>query len=696
MLTDEAPAGGHVQQVDRFVHTLRVTALALLLAGATGVALAQETTPLPESVVAALDAELSGESAMRNLELISRQHRMRASRQFRAAAEHVAAQLREYGLDQVEILQFPADGETFFGTQKSRPAWDVEFAELWELRDGQAALRLASWESMPLTLAQDSESADVTAELVDVGDGTSESDYAGKDVSGKLVLTSQQPERVVPLAVERFGAAGVISYAQNQKTAWWKENPNLIRWGHLDSFTETETFGFMISLKRAREFSRRLAAGETIRLHAVVKAERHSGFYDIVTAVIPGADAELRKEEIAFSCHLDHPRPGANDNASGCAAILEAARSLAKLIREGKIAAPARTLRFVWPPEIEGTTVLLNARPDLARAIKAAIHMDMVGGGVETGAVFHVTRAPTSRPSFVNDIAEEIARFVNQQSDAFAAGADPPYPLVAAEGSKRALQAELVDFTSGSDHIVFSEGSFRIPSIYLNDWPDRYIHTNLDVAANIDPTKLKRAGFIGASSGYYLATLGPEQIEPLLALLARQSLRRAARMQERRSGLSPDEADNLTRIHWDYEHALIDSIESFTPVPDKLAAAAHTYLDDLSRLIGNGGAAPPASDEARVIFRRNPEVKGPMSVFGYDYFIDHYGVEAAASIRLSGYSPPRGPGGSYTLEVLNFVDGKRTVQQIRDAVSAEFGPVPTEVVLEYLNALASIEVIISR
>jgi len=37
----------------------------------------------------------------------------------------------------------------------------------------------------------------------------------------------------------------------------------------------------------------------------------------------------------------------------------------------------------------------------------------------------------------------------------------------------------------------------------LNDWPDRYIHTNFDTAANIDPTKLKRAAFIGAASGYF-------------------------------------------------------------------------------------------------------------------------------------------------------------------------------------------------
>ena len=54
----------------------------------------------------------------------------------------------------------------------------------------------------------------------------------------------------------------------------------------------------------------------------------------------------------------------------------------------------------------------------------------------------------------------------------------------------------------GSDHDVFFEGTWRIPGLYLHDWPDRYIHTNFDTAANIDPTKLKRAAFIGAVSGW--------------------------------------------------------------------------------------------------------------------------------------------------------------------------------------------------
>ncbi len=93
-----------------------------------------------------------------------------------------------------EILRFPADGKIFYGTQRSRPAWDADKAELSELKDGKET-GIASYAAEPIVLAEDSESADVTADLVDVGDGTKESDYAGKDVKGKIVLVASQAER---------------------------------------------------------------------------------------------------------------------------------------------------------------------------------------------------------------------------------------------------------------------------------------------------------------------------------------------------------------------------------------------------------------------------------------------------------------------------------------------------------------------
>jgi aminopeptidase YwaD len=324
--------------LEGFVKRLVVAAVMVLSGMRAGELRAQKPPLLPEKDVAALANELSGVTAKRNLEGIARFHRQRGSRGFHEAAELVAERLRAYGLSDVAILQFPADGATIYGTQRSRPAWDAETGKLLELdsvaadcyeaghkkpqsndeaRKELAVLLkeecnpkfhpgqlLANYEAMPIVLAEDSESADVTADLVDVGEGTKESDYAGKDVKGKIVLVSAQPGAVQDLAVGKFGAAGILSYAQNQKTAWSGEDENLIRWGHLETFSANKTFAFMVSLKTARGFKEQLAKGESILLHAVVKAGQHAGNYEVLTATIPGGDPKLKEEEIAFSCHL--------------------------------------------------------------------------------------------------------------------------------------------------------------------------------------------------------------------------------------------------------------------------------------------------------------------------------------------------------------------------------------------------------
>ncbi|HEV3018848.1 MAG TPA: M28 family peptidase [Burkholderiaceae bacterium] len=585
-------------------------------------AAAQVEPPLPDRTIAALANELSGDTAKRNLEQIALYHRQRGSRGFHSAAELVAKRAQEYGLSSVEILRFPADGKIFYGTQRSRPAWDADEGDLLEIK-GEEVRKIASYFSEPIVLAEDSESADVTADLVDVGEGAKQGDYEGRDVKGKIVLVAAQPGEAQDLAIGKFGAVGIVSYAQNQRTGWSGEDENLIRWGHLKTFSDHKTFAFMVSLKTARAMRKRLASAETIRLHAVVKAGQHDGFYEVVTATIPGSDARLKDEEIAFSCHLDHQLPGANDNASGCATILEVARTLQKLIGNGALARPARTLRYYWPPEIEGTVALLNAHPDFASRTRAVVHMDMVGGGPETKAVFHVTRGPMSLPSFVHDVAWNFAQWVNRETYRFAATGESKYPLLAPEGGKEPLRAEDSRFELGSDHQVYQDSSFKIPAIYFNDWPDRYIHTNFDAIANIDATKLKRVAFIGAGSAYVLAN-------------------------DRRFGQ-----------------------DAGSP-PDDVASGAD------------------ASGEGKLVFRRVKEPRGPLMVFGYDYFLAHAEAAGLTTPKLLSYEGLRGDGDSYTYEALNFVDGKRNAQQIDDALSAEFGPVPLEMVLEYLRALEKI------
>ncbi len=631
-------------------------------------------------------------------------------RGFTGSAGRRAERLRAYALSDVAILQFLADGKIFYGTQRSRPAWDAEVGELWEVKevkelkeakdknesgDGQPAQKIASYEAQPIVLAEDSESADVTAELVDVGEGTKESDYAGKDVKGKIVLVSAQPGAVQDLAVGKFGAAGMLSYAQNQKTAWWGEDENLIRWGHLEAFSANKTFAFMVSLKTTRGLRERLAHGEEIRLRAVVKAGQHAGNYEVVTATIPGADAKLRDEEIAFSCHLDHQRPGANDNASGCVTILEVARTLQKLINEAKLSRPARTMRFIWPPEIEGTVTLLNAKPEFAKRIKAVVHMDMVGGGPETKAVFHVTRGPMSLPSFVHDVARAFAEFVNEESYRFAATGKADYPFVAPEGGKEPLRAEYSPYTMGSDHDVYQDSSFGIPAIYLNDWPDRYIHTNFDMAANIDSTKLKRAAFIGAASGYFLAGMGEKDVLSVSNLFQAESLRIAEQIAERRFQLSECDGGELERSQLEQLQPLAESILRFAKDQQEIRWPMLSRMRDNVQRNSNGMCLKTMMliGELGKRYRRNGKLTGPLAVFGYDYFADKAKAAGLATPKLLSFEGLWGAGEEYAYEVLNFADGKRNAQGIRDAVSAEYGPVPLELVVAYLRALEKMGVI---
>lgn len=648
-----------------------------------------------EDVLLQIAEETSGEAAKRNLDTITLQHRMRGSDQFAAATEHVLKKLREYDLDEVELLTYPADGKTMFGTQKSRPVWSVRSAELWELGniDGETirVRRLGDWDSVPLSLAQDSFSADVTAALVDIGSGTSDEHYANKDVRGKLVLTSSQPETVVERAVGELGAAGIISYAPNQRSAWWREDDRLVRWGHLESFPNTKSFGFMISLGEARKFQARLEAGEEIILSANVDASHETGQYGFATAAIHGTTH--KDEDIHFTCHLDHPRPGANDNASGCVSILEVARTLSALIKNNILPRPKRSIRFLWPAEIEGSIIYLTQHEDAGR-IKANIHMDMVGGGPVTKSVFRISGGPMSVPSFISDLGHEVGHFVNDQTEQFASGITVDFPLNAPEGGKEPLLALMENLDMGSDHDVFFEGTWQKPGLYLHDWPDRYIHTNYDLAANIDPTKLKRAAFIGAVNAWFLANMSDEDVPAVLEMLKRNALARSGELLERRASLNAVDQIEVSKIHFAVERRKVHSVESFAGLDEKDHENAVAFLAELEGMV-----APPDVQtfapvyRNQIVYQRNPNVEGPMGAFGYSYLTDKLGAEAVSHLRLRSYVGTYGGGGQYAYEALNFVDGQRTVSDIRDWLVTEIGDVPIEYVEEYLAALESIDVI---
>lgn len=671
----------------------------------------------------ALREESSGAAPYENLRYLTGLHRVPTTADYEQAAQFVLQRAREYGLADAHSEQFSIDGAKHYGLMRSYLAWTVEEGRLWEVRPQH--ILLGDWKTDPIHLADYSHSADVETDLLDVGNGASEADYSGKDVRGKIVLADGVLARVQEMAIVRHGAAGIVSDMPNQTTAWSGLDATVVRWGHLDA-RQTSGFAFMVSRQTAEALRSRLRSGEPVVLNAHVKATVGPGHWTVVTATIPGTDSAAG--EIVYSCHLDHERPGANDNGSGCVTILESARILAHLIDSGQLPHPKRTLRFVWGPEVEGTMAFLASHPEIRQRLRANIHMDMVGGDFfKNKSVFHVTDTPWSLPSFVTDVGVAFLDAIRTAASGYAAGeASAETGIVetraGGQGTRNELIADVTPYSSGSDHDDYDSSTIAVPSLYLRDWPDIYIHTDHDSLDQIDATKLRRVALLGAASGYVYASVTAEQLPTLLPFLAAQAEARLAQAfglaqqlvndPQLEAGVAWYEARNLVNQTLQRERATLHSLIEFTGGPAEadgdgakaLAAQATTFqnwLDQQAKLRGAKGStpsAPWASDsEAKRVPIRIGEF-GPLTYQNDNVLLARLGKERYATIKLinSEATPMlnvRDESELYAYEIVNFVNGKRTVGEIRDAVSAEYGPLPVNLVADYLEACAEAGVI---
>jgi hypothetical protein len=331
--------------------------------------------------------------------------------------------------------------------------------------------------------------------------------------------------------------------------------------------------------------------------------------------------------------------------------------------------------------------------------------MDMVGGApAVTKSVFFLSRPPASIPSFIGDVGEVFFDYVKAGSRDAASRGDFGEAIVSPEGSKEDFVAEVQGLDLGSDHQVFGDSAFGIPMLYFHDWPDVYIHTNKDVPENLDATKLQRVAFLGAAIGYTLASLGPEDAPALLAETAgRGSVRLSV---DRAVALARMTAAGGENIHEAYregrnriahalerEEAALASILKFTGATMDLASwngsleATHRGNELALRAGYEALASQPRADAilepaptaaGSRIPVRSEGVQGPTGLYYYDHIAATLGSDVL-SVALDELSQ---------FEVLNFTDGRRTVAQIRDAVSAELEPVTVEAVTEYLELLA--------
>ena len=406
---------------------------------------------LGSSRVRAIIDRASGERALNDIRHLTLLHRWFVSPGYDEAASYVMTEARKIGLEGVSLETFPSDGKTYYATSLSLPRWSVESAELRMV--APEAKHLVSWAEMPVALASNSRSAAVEAELVDVGEGVRPSDYEGKDVAGKLVLASSPQGKgridlVHRLAVLERGAAGVVSY----RSYYLDDFPDLVTWDHLFTLEKngrTSTFGFCVSKRLGRELQRLLGDGRKVVLRADIKAELSPGEYEIVEGSIPGM--EFPDQEVWFIAHLDHANPGANDNASGSAAILECARAFQDLIRTGALPRPRRTLRFLWVPEVYGTYAYLVSHPERVRKAVAVINMDMVGEDQALcGSTFQATRTPDSVPSFLNDLLSTGLDLLLGSPLLPGHETEAPYAITSPAGTRGPWKAGLVPYSGGA------------------------------------------------------------------------------------------------------------------------------------------------------------------------------------------------------------------------------------------------------
>lgn len=651
----------------------RLSAALLLALPLTALAQGRAIPFWPDELPDTIHAAVDGNGALETVRELSRFHRVHGSPGMAAAAEHMKKKLLTAGLSDAAIERFPADGKTRYAHFRSYYGWSPVSATLEEVSPRPRLVE--SFPELPVALADYSQDADVTAELVDVGAGERPKDYEGRDIKGKIVLADGGLPLVHRLACEERGAAGFLSDFPNQTTAWSGDDRDLVRWGHLSPYQTANRFAFMLSKRQAADLRARLSAGERIRLRARVSAKMVPATFDVVVATIPGSDRNAG--EVVLTAHLCHESAGANDNASGSAAILEVARSLASAIRDRKLPQPRRTIRFLWLPEIAGSQAYLVRHPEIAGRLVAGIHMDMVGGLLSTTkGTFHLSMTASTLPHVINHIARAWFEPLVRASARYAEGGGDPYAgFVWPPGSREVFLGDIRPLEMGSDHEVFEEASFRVPMVYFHDWPDVTIHTNKDQPENLDATKLGRVAYLGAGIAWTLAALPEKEAPRLLRLTAAQGMGRVAAARARASD-SPDAA----LFEREAVEQGIETLRSLAALFPSTAAAVREEESRLEAMRPAGG--PPRPSDTRVPVR-SAEVRGPLDVYYYNFLEEKLGREA---------SPPSlsrvGQGDVLTYEAFNLVDGKRTVSEIRDILTGRYSAVPLSEVSAYLDLLA--------
>lgn len=481
-----------------------------------------------ENVFKKLEKEVSGENAKSYNVDIAQYHRVQASPGSRDAADYCVNAFKAGGLKDAERIDYPATDLAKYGCFKVFQEWDIEEAELGVSSPSWARKRINRFIDCPMFVIErcpPTPPEGVEAEVVVLDDGTELGDYEGKDVEGKFVLSNAGPyldsdiERVRELAVERFGAIGIVSdmwpgrvnmtkrlgfyNALVLNRFWWMEN-----WKKCYGFMLTPNQGDELR-KIVREAERK---GESVKLYAKVKSSFYDGFFENVTATIRGSS--LPHKEVLITAHACHSKQSANDNASGPAACLEAARAIQKLVEEGTLEPPKRTIRFLLPPEATGDHAFIESNWENIRNTVAGLNVNMVGVDPCLGKnPLTVSKSQPSMAIFGNTLAEQILKRMVQ--------AYPPFWWSVSEigmsGEQEVFNDPLIGV--GMPHIHHS---------------DAYWHLSTDSINNISEEEMRKASLFTAAYAYFVANAGLKEAVWLAGEIVTEAKRKMVEESEKR------------------------------------------------------------------------------------------------------------------------------------------------------------------
>ncbi|HPA51756.1 MAG TPA: M20/M25/M40 family metallo-hydrolase [Thermoanaerobaculia bacterium] len=256
---------------------------------------------------------------------------------------------------------------------------------------------------------------------------------------------------------------------------------------------------------KAEEPSRALPASATLRATAVEK----TGLSRNVVGILPGSDPALKGEAVVLGAHADHlgrvdgvTHPGADDNASGVAALLEIARAFASSPVQ-----PKRTLVFaLWTGEEEDKIGSGHwVRDPLWPLARTAVYLnfDMVAHPWKAEEIRDLVTAAKLPGAAAFLAAARPDSFIEPGVASFAPDLGP---LLARAGSAAELALHL-DWTEGvnggSDYRDFARARVPFVRFFGNFHPD--YHRPGDTPASIDPAQVRRVTRLGLATAWLAA-----------------------------------------------------------------------------------------------------------------------------------------------------------------------------------------------